>query len=122
MKSYSDAAPFDSSMFVHFRERIGVKLINKINEKMVKEQTEVAGAMVEKKSSEISEAKNQGKLISCRTFKLYIQGGRDAHPTHCLIFLICNLNAEQLIRCNLCASRPEISDRLRTIKSSKRAY
>jgi transposase, IS5 family len=63
MKSYSDAAPFDSSMFVHFRERIGVNLINKINEKMVKEQTEVAGELVEKKSSEISEPKNQGKLI-----------------------------------------------------------
>ncbi|MCC3589064.1 MAG: transposase [Microcoleus sp. PH2017_28_MFU_U_A] len=24
MTTYSDAAPFDSSMFVHFRERIGV--------------------------------------------------------------------------------------------------
>jgi transposase, IS5 family len=63
MKSYSDAAPFDSSMFVYFRERIGVNLINKINEKMVKEQTEVPGELVEKKSSEISEPKNQGKLI-----------------------------------------------------------
>jgi hypothetical protein len=36
---------------------------NKINEKMVKEQTEVPGEVVEKKSSEISEPKNQGKLI-----------------------------------------------------------
>ena len=24
---------------------------------------------------------NDQKLISCRAFKLYIQGGRDAHPT-----------------------------------------
>jgi transposase, IS5 family len=63
MKAYSNAAPFDSSMFVHFRERIGVNLVNKINEKMVKEQTEVPGELVEKKSSEISEPKNQGKLI-----------------------------------------------------------
>jgi hypothetical protein len=64
MTTYSDVAPFDSSMFVHFRERIGVNLVNKINEKMVKEQTEVLGVLVEKESSEeISEPKNQGKLI-----------------------------------------------------------
>ena len=63
MTAYSDASPFDSSMFVHFRQRIGVNLVNKINEKMVKEQTEVPGEGVEKNSSEISEPKNQGKLI-----------------------------------------------------------
>ena len=63
MTTYSDAAPFDSSMFVHFRERIGVNLVNKINEKMVKEQTEVPGVLVEKESSETSEPKHQGKLI-----------------------------------------------------------
>jgi len=49
MTTYSDASPFDSSMFVHFRQRIGVNLINKINEKMVKEQTELPGEEVEKK-------------------------------------------------------------------------
>lgn len=63
MKFYSNAAPFDSSMFVHFRERIGVNLVNKINEKMVKKQTEVPGNLVAEKSSEINESKNQGKLI-----------------------------------------------------------
>ena len=63
MTTYSDASPFDLSMFVHFRQRIGVNLINKINEKMVKEQTELPGEEVEKKSSEISEPKNPGKLI-----------------------------------------------------------
>ena len=63
MTSYTDASPFDSSMFVHFRQRIGVSLVNKINEKMVKDQTEVPGESSEKKSSEISESKNQGKLI-----------------------------------------------------------
>ena len=36
---------------------------NKINEKMVKEQTELPGEEVEKKSSEINEPKNQGRLI-----------------------------------------------------------
>ena len=63
MTSYSSQAPFDSSMLVHFRHRIGVNLVNKINEKMVKEQTEAPGKVVDKKSSDISEPKNQGKLI-----------------------------------------------------------
>lgn len=63
LTSYTDASPFDSSMFVHFRQRIGVNLVNKINEKMVKDQTEVPAESTEKKSSETSEPKNQGKLI-----------------------------------------------------------
>ena len=63
MTSYSSEAPFDSSMLVHFRQRIGVNLVNKINEKMVKEQTELPGEEVQKKWSETSESKNQGKLI-----------------------------------------------------------
>ncbi len=50
MTSYSSQAPFDSSMLVHFRQRIGVNLVNKINEKMVKEQTEAPGKVVDKKS------------------------------------------------------------------------
>jgi hypothetical protein len=50
-------------MYVHYRQRIGVNKVNKINEKMVKEQTEAPGKVVDKKSSDISEPKNQGKLI-----------------------------------------------------------
>ena len=34
--------------------------------------------------------------LSCRAFKLYIQGGRDAHPTRLEFFLAYNLNVEQL--------------------------
>jgi len=63
MTASSSQAPFDSSMFVHFRQRIGVNLVNKINEKMVKEQTELPGEEIAKKSSEISEPTHQGKLI-----------------------------------------------------------
>jgi transposase, IS5 family len=63
LSGYSNEAPFDSSMFVYFRKRIGVNLVNKINEKMVKDQTQVQGEEVEKKSSDWSEPKNQGKLI-----------------------------------------------------------
>jgi hypothetical protein len=50
-------------MLVHFRQRIGVYLVNKINEKMVKEQTEASGKVADKKSWDISEPKNKGKLI-----------------------------------------------------------
>jgi len=63
LSGYSNEAPFDSSMFVYFRQRIGVNLVNKINEKMVKDQTELPGEEVEKKSSKISEPQNQGRLI-----------------------------------------------------------
>ncbi len=63
LTSYSDDSPFDSSMFVHFRQRIGVNLVNKINEKMVKDQTEMPAESTENKSSETSQPKNQGKLI-----------------------------------------------------------
>ncbi len=63
LSGYSNESPFDSSMFVYFRKRIGVNLVNKINEKMVKDHTQVQGQEVEKKSSERSEPKNQGKLI-----------------------------------------------------------
>ncbi len=63
LSGYSNESPFDSSMFVYFRKRIGVNLVNKINEKMVKDQTQVQGEEVEKKSSDWSEPKNQGKLI-----------------------------------------------------------
>ena len=49
MTTSSDNSPLYSSMFVHFRQRIGVNLVNKINEKMVKEPTEVPGEEVKKK-------------------------------------------------------------------------
>jgi len=35
-KEYSDEAPFDPSMFVHFRKRIGKEKMSKINETIVK--------------------------------------------------------------------------------------
>lgn len=38
--SYSNEAPFDPSMLVHFRERIGADLVNKINLKVVQKTRE----------------------------------------------------------------------------------
>lgn len=40
MSSYSNATPFDSSVLVHFRQRIGVELVNKINQRIVKKMLE----------------------------------------------------------------------------------
>ena len=40
ISSYSNDTPFDASMRVHFRQRLGVELVNRINQKMVKEMLE----------------------------------------------------------------------------------
>ena len=40
MSSYSNEAPFDDSLMVYFRERIDKDLVNKINQKMVKNLSE----------------------------------------------------------------------------------
>ncbi len=39
MLDYSNEAPFDASLMVHFRERIDKNLVNKINQKMVGDLT-----------------------------------------------------------------------------------
>ncbi|OKH54840.1 transposase [Calothrix sp. HK-06] len=49
MSSYSNEAPFDASMLVHFRERIGVELVNKVNQHMVKKMLEAASEESAKK-------------------------------------------------------------------------
>lgn len=38
--SYSNNTPFDASMLVHFRQRIGIELVNKVNQQMVKKMLE----------------------------------------------------------------------------------
>ncbi len=37
MSNYSNAPPFEASMMVYFRERIGIDLVKKINSYMVKD-------------------------------------------------------------------------------------
>jgi IS5 family transposase len=39
-EEYSNKEPFEASMLVHFRERIGAQIIDKVNRKMVKNQAE----------------------------------------------------------------------------------
>ena len=43
LSAYSNEAPFEASMLVHFRARIGVNLINQVNKKMVSNQGELTG-------------------------------------------------------------------------------
>ena len=50
MSDYSNEAPFDASMLVHFRERIDKNLVNKINQKMVKNLREKEEEETEKKT------------------------------------------------------------------------
>src|SRR4028118_1416306 len=47
--TYSNEAPFDPSLLVHFRERISVDIVNKINEEMVKRIRETADSESQKK-------------------------------------------------------------------------
>jgi transposase, IS5 family len=61
MSDYSNEAPFEASMLVHFRERIDKNLINKINSYMVKNLREKEEKKKEKE--ELKSIKNQGKLI-----------------------------------------------------------
>ncbi|NJN11492.1 MAG: IS5 family transposase [Richelia sp. RM1_1_1] len=61
ISSYSNETPFDASMLVHFRQRIGVELVNRINQKMVKRMLEESSRPIKKK--ELNEPMNRGKLI-----------------------------------------------------------
>lgn len=68
MSAYSNQTPFDPSMLVHFRERIDMNLVNRLNQKIVKqvlesqEEEEVKAKKSEVENSK-SEVKNRGKLI-----------------------------------------------------------
>ncbi len=68
MSNSSNEAVFEASMMVYFRERIGIDLVNKINQKIVKnfqekiEKEEEQGNK-KKEETEVEETKNKGKLI-----------------------------------------------------------
>jgi len=52
MSSYSNEAPFEASMLVHFRERINANIVNQVNQTMVKK-------IQETKSEESDEKKKK---------------------------------------------------------------
>jgi hypothetical protein len=63
--TYSNELPFDPSLLVHFRQRIGANLINKVNERTIEKIRETTPSPPEKKkdSNEKNESSNRGKLI-----------------------------------------------------------
>ena len=66
LSSYSNEIPFDASLLVHFRKRININLVNKVNQKMVKKIREATTppAKADKKEPEEPDQRcNQGKLL-----------------------------------------------------------
>jgi Transposase domain (DUF772) len=55
LKSYRNEAPFEASMLVHFRQRLEIDLVNKINSRMCEENGEKVET--EKKSSRLVKKK-----------------------------------------------------------------
>ena len=49
LSSYSSDYPFDASMLSHFRQRIGMDLVNKINQSIVKKNQEETSGAAKKK-------------------------------------------------------------------------
>lgn len=87
LSEYSNSPSFDASMLVHFRTRISAKLVNKVNQVVVKrmrEATSEPSTENQSESEEVSQRKNQGRLIES---------------------------------CNLCAWRYYLSDRLKNLES-----
>jgi transposase, IS5 family len=50
LSSYSKDVPFDPSMLSHFRQRIGIDVVNQINESMVSKNAEKTSLSPEKKT------------------------------------------------------------------------
>jgi hypothetical protein len=74
LSGYSDKAPFEASMLVHFRKRVHLELIGQVNEAIVKQgyesdpaqqvgEEELSEQMREDNEEEPPTAQNQGQLI-----------------------------------------------------------
>ena len=59
LEGFQTEAPFDASMMVHFRHRLGLDMINRVNERVIENKKK------EPKEAEVKEeeVKNQGKLL-----------------------------------------------------------
>ena len=67
LSEYSDKAPFESSMMVHFRKRLNLEIVGRINEQIVKSAKESGQKELEerpdKNEEKETEPANQGKLL-----------------------------------------------------------
>jgi len=61
MEGYRDEAPFDASMMTHFRERLTVDMINRVNERVIEKQSKKKERNETAQSE--GEAENRGKLL-----------------------------------------------------------
>jgi cobalamin biosynthesis protein CbiD len=64
MTSYSNKTPFDASMMVHFRERIDISLVNKVNQEIVKKMREITALESGKKKQKIQKKKQVNLKIT----------------------------------------------------------
>lgn len=60
---YRNKAPFEASMFVHFRKRISPELINQINQNIIKQGVTQKAESAQKKKKENENPLNRGQLI-----------------------------------------------------------
>ena len=67
LSEYSDKAPFEASMMVHFRKRLNLEFVGRINERIVKAPKELEQKEIEekqdKKEENETEPANHGKLL-----------------------------------------------------------
>ena len=63
MKEFSDQAPFDSSMFVHFRKRFGLEVVSEINELVVRKALADKKAKEDKDHDDEEPPTHKGKLL-----------------------------------------------------------
>lgn len=66
LSSYTNEAPFEASMLVHFRQRISVDFVNRVNRKMVSNLNQTSSPKTQEENSEEEdpgESQNRGQLI-----------------------------------------------------------
>ena len=118
---YSNEAPFEASMMVYFRERIGMDLVNKINQKTVKNFQETTEKEEEeegnkKKETEVEERKNKGKLILDAT----VAPADITHPNDLLILNQARKQTEKIINFFHKNRKNKLDKKPRTYKNKAR--
>jgi len=111
LSSYSNKIPFDASLLVHFRQKINVNLVNKVNQKMVKKIREATTPHSESERAEPeepSERCHQGKLLldaTCASADI-------AYPTDISIPARARIQTEKIVDIlyksikNICQKKP----------------
>ncbi len=114
---YSDKAPFDASMMVHFRKRLTVQVLNDISKHIAKES--LCSGVEEKSKDDDSEppssGPNQGKLLldaTCAPADI-------AYPTDLKLLNECRLCSEKLIDL-LCAQETYTGEKPRNYREKAR--